>query len=102
MKIQDDAQVARLKKMLERIDQPARAAAKDTSRDVLAAGSPVAVSQDQLTLSAKGQELQKLRDEIESSPDVRADIVEKLRSEISSGRYRIDGTRIADALTNED
>jgi flagellar biosynthesis anti-sigma factor FlgM len=102
MKIQDDAQVARLKKMLERIDQPGRTASKDTAREVSATGSAITPSQDQLTLSAKGQELQKLRDEIESSPDVRADIVEKLRSEISSGRYRIDGTRIADALASEE
>lgn len=56
---------------------------------------------DALKLSVQAQELQRAREAVELSPESRTELVESLQREIASGRYRIDGTRIADALLAE-
>jgi negative regulator of flagellin synthesis FlgM len=99
MKIDGSDPLGRLRGLLDRIQQQDQAApTRESGRSAEgAAGS----AQDSVTVSSRAQELAALREAVESSPEVRRELVEKLRDEISSGRYRVDGTRIASALLEE-
>lgn len=56
---------------------------------------------DPITISPRAREVQRVREKIETSPDVRQALVDEVKQEIASGRYRFDGTRIANALLDE-
>lgn len=98
MKINPNDPAYRLKKALDRIESGHRAPQNEKPGNLT---SPSAGT-DRLALSANAQELQKLRDEIDSSPDVRQALVDRVKEEIASGRYNIDGVKIADALLKEE
>ncbi len=84
----------------------AAAPAAATPRDVLI-GRPLPMAEppaqfwDEALIEAQVQELQRVRDEIASLPDVRPTVVSRLRQEIESGGAHIDALRIADALLGE-
>ena len=100
MKVEATDPLGRLKGLLDRIQQQDQAS---TSRESgkTASTEGAAGSKDQMVVSSRAQELAALREAVESSPEVRQELVQQLRDEISSGRYRIDGTRIADAMLRE-
>jgi len=86
--------------MLDRIHQQDDVSASRDSKTSAAQASQ-GTSGDSVTMSSRAQELAALREAIDSSPEVRREMVEKLREEISSGLYKVDGTRIAEALLDE-
>ncbi len=97
MKINNSDAVNRLKGMLDRIEDGER-----TSRADAHPGRTAGVGRaDQVQVSARALEIQQLREAVIASPEVRQELVDKLREEIASGRYRIDGTRIADEILKE-
>lgn len=53
---------------------------------------------DELSLSPAAAELQELREEYEQIPEVREELVEKLRKQIQSGQYRVRDEAVADKL----
>ena len=98
MKIQNNSDpAARLRSVLDRLDSTER-----SSRTRQDSSTAVSGGQDQIQLSSRAREMQSVRDAIANSPDVRQSVVDKLRDEIGSGRYRIDGTRVADGMLQEE
>ena len=55
---------------------------------------------DSVSLSPEGQQLLALRRRIAEAPDVREQLVERLRREIAEGRYRPSAEAIAKRLVN--
>ena len=51
-------------------------------------------------LSQNSKEVQKIKEVVESSPDLREEKVSELKDRIESGRYNIDNERVADKLVN--
>ncbi len=62
------------------------------------AGSAQAVSGDRVELSSGSLEVQKAKDILEQTPDVRADKVQALKERIASGEYVVDPHRLADKM----
>ncbi len=56
---------------------------------------------DRVRLSDRARELARLADVIGRLPDVRRDLIDRFREEVSEGRYVIDARRIADELIRE-
>src|SRR6202142_531270 len=62
-------------------------------------GEAVAVSKtDQVSLSGAAKELIKLKEIVNSMPDVRADKVEALKNSIASGSYNVKRSEVAGKL----
>lgn len=53
---------------------------------------------DRVVLSAGSLEVQKIRDLLAQTPDVRADRVLALKKEITSGKYLVDPYQLADKM----
>src|SRR5262249_22328939 len=53
---------------------------------------------DRLELSIRGREIQQLDSLIQSSPDVRTEKVEQIRSAIADGTYNVKAEQIADKI----
>lgn len=53
---------------------------------------------DRVVLSPGSLEVQKIRDILAQTPDVRADRVQALKEEIARGEYQIDSYRLADKM----
>jgi len=53
---------------------------------------------DRLELSIRGREIQQLDSLIQSSPDVRTEKVEQIRSAIANGTYNVKAEKIADKI----
>ena len=51
-------------------------------------------------LSQNSKEVQKIKEVVESSPDLREEKVSELKDRIESGRYNIDNERVADRLVD--
>lgn len=103
MKVNGSDPLSRLRDLLRRIDESDRTQAEKADRSSRS-GSPAdgPASSDSIQLSVRAQEIQRLREAIEKSPDLRQELVDRVRDEIASGQYRIDGTRIAASLLEED
>ncbi len=56
---------------------------------------------DEVTLSPKAQEFQRARDLLSEAPDVREEVVKRLRAAIQSGAYREDPEAIAERMLAE-
>lgn len=104
MKVQNDSDaILRLKGLLARLEETDRSSKTEGKEGVKGAKESQAVArpQDEIQLSQRAREMERLRDEVANSPEVRQALVDQLREEISSGNYRIDGTKIADAILKE-
>ncbi len=53
---------------------------------------------DRVVLSAGSLDVQKVRDILEQTPEVRADRVQALKEEIARGEYQVDPLRLADKM----
>jgi len=53
---------------------------------------------DRVVLSAGSLEVQKAKDILEQTPDVRMDRVQTLKDEIARGEYQVDPSRLADKM----
>lgn len=53
---------------------------------------------DRVVLSAASLEVQKAKDILEQTPDVRMDRVQALKEEIARGEYQVDPHRLADKM----
>jgi flagellar biosynthesis anti-sigma factor FlgM len=53
---------------------------------------------DELSLSPAATELQELREEYDKIPEVREEVVEKLRKQIQNGQYQVRDDVVADKL----
>lgn len=104
MRINGQDPLGRLKGLLDRVDESERSHPTprrdrlESNNDQLRRPEGGA---DAVALSPQAEELRRTREAIENSPEVREDLVRQLKREIASGRYRIDGSRIADGLLGE-
>lgn len=57
--------------------------------------------QDQVHISEQAQTRLRLLEAVRSEPAARADLVARLKEQISSGDYEIDGDAIAEAMLDE-
>jgi negative regulator of flagellin synthesis FlgM len=57
-----------------------------------------ALPTDRVVLSAGSLEVQKAKDILDQTPDVRADRVQALKEEIARGEYQVDPYRLADKM----
>ncbi|RMG47391.1 MAG: flagellar biosynthesis anti-sigma factor FlgM [Acidobacteria bacterium] len=98
MKIPGSDPLHRLRDLLDRLEggRTAGRAGPGSSEGPAESGGA-----DSVQLSERARELQRLRAALMETPDIRQELVDRLRDEIASGRYRIDGTRIADELLRE-
>lgn len=64
----------------------------------VSATDKTALSKDRVVLSAGSLEVQKVRDILAQTPEVRADRVTALKEEIARGEYKIDPARLADKM----
>lgn len=53
---------------------------------------------DQVSLSRQASEVQAAHVALAQTPEVRTELVEKLKAEIAAGTYRVDADRIAERL----
>ena len=71
------------------------APAKESAR---VKGDADRVNSDKVEISKRSKEIQKVRETVEASPDVRMDKVKKLKNEIESGSYNVKGEAIAEEV----
>ncbi|MFZ5775701.1 MAG: flagellar biosynthesis anti-sigma factor FlgM [Thermodesulfobacteriota bacterium] len=57
-----------------------------------------AAQSDRVQLSAGSQEVQRMRELLDQTPDVRLDRVQALREQIARGEYTVDPYRLADKM----
>jgi len=62
------------------------------------AGASGSVQSDRVELSSGSLEVQKVRDILEQTPEVRADKVKTLKEQIARGEYRVDAHGLADRM----
>jgi negative regulator of flagellin synthesis FlgM len=52
-------------------------------------------------LSAKAKDIQKIKQIVEQTPDVRADKVQALKHQIETGNYQVDAAKVAENLVKQ-
>ena len=60
-----------------------------------------AASSEKVLLSSTGKDIARISDIIKASPDIRAEKVERIKTEIDNGTYSIDGKKIAENILKE-
>ncbi|OGQ88322.1 MAG: flagellar biosynthesis anti-sigma factor FlgM [Deltaproteobacteria bacterium RIFOXYD12_FULL_56_24] len=71
---------------------------KKPEGSVVSATDKTALPTDRVVLSSGSLEVQKVRDILAQTPEVRADRVKALKEEIARGEYKIDPARLADKM----
>mgnify|MGYP001351551367 CR=1 FL=1 len=61
-------------------------------------GKTTATPTDRVELSAGSQEVQRMRELLDQTPDVRLDRVQALKEQIARGEYTVDPHRLADRM----
>ncbi|UCF66053.1 MAG: flagellar biosynthesis anti-sigma factor FlgM [Acidobacteriota bacterium] len=100
MKVHGTDPLGRLQNLLDRLEGADKLEPSDARWAHGQAPPPAA--RDAIQLSEQAQELGRLREALASSPEIRQELVERLREQIGSGLYRVDGTRVADAMLREE
>jgi negative regulator of flagellin synthesis FlgM len=72
---------------------------QDTAKTEKAA--PSTPQQDRVALSARGQTIADAQRAVDSVPDVRESLVERIRTDIQNGDYVVDNQKAADGLLRE-
>lgn len=104
MKISANDPLGRLQGMLGKLDEASdtgKVKGRDKDSASTSQSARVDGNTDGVSVSPQAQELRRVRESIDLSPDIRKELVDSVRAEIASGRYRIDGTKIADELLAE-
>ena len=57
-----------------------------------------AMRQDRLELSPEAKHLTAIRQQVAATPDVRADLVNKLKTQIKNGTYQVDSSEVAQKM----
>ncbi len=65
------------------------------------AGAALLKESSKVSLSERGKNYAKIKKVVESTPDIRAEKVAKLKKLIAEGNYKIDSEKIADAMISE-
>ena len=102
MEIHNSDPVGRLQVLFDRLDQTGRAVRTGEAMGSRGTGETIGPRGDGFEVSGRAREIAGLRGAVESLPDVRERLVDRLRDEIASGLYRADGRRIADAMLEEE
>ncbi len=55
-------------------------------------------AKDSVSLSSGSLEVQKIRDILQETPDVRTEKVEELKARIAGGEYKVDSRQLADKM----
>jgi flagellar biosynthesis anti-sigma factor FlgM len=63
---------------------------------------PVVADPDRVELSVRSREIQHINDLIQSTPDVREGVVERVRRSIENGTYNVRAEQIADKILGGD
>jgi negative regulator of flagellin synthesis FlgM len=63
---------------------------------------PAAADPDRVELSVRSREIQHINDLIQSTPDVRESVVERVRRSIENGTYNVRAEQIADKMLGGD
>ena len=71
---------------------------KKTEGSAPSKADDTALPTDRVVLSAGSLDVQKVRDILEQTPEVRADKVQTLKEEIARGEYQVDPHRLADKM----
>ncbi len=71
---------------------------KNSEGSAASRADKAALPTDRVVLSAGSLEVQKARDILEQTPEVRADRVQALKEEIARGEYQVDPYRLADKM----
>ncbi len=71
---------------------------KKTEGSAPAKADSTALPTDRVVLSSGSLDVQKVRDILEQTPEVRADKVQALKEEIARGEYQVDPYRLADKM----
>jgi flagellar biosynthesis anti-sigma factor FlgM len=101
MRIHGSDPLDRLRNALARLDEQNRTERQDQPQSVGRGGGRPQPPADEVRLSPRAEELHRLRDAIEQSPEIREELVDRLREEIRSGDYHIDGVAIASSMLRE-
>jgi negative regulator of flagellin synthesis FlgM len=56
---------------------------------------------EKVDLSAKAKDIQKIKQIVEQTPDVRADKVQALKHQIETGNYQVDAAKVAENLVKQ-
>jgi len=102
MKIYGTDPLGKLKELIDRTEQGEKGGKTGEARGATAAAQTAAASgTDSVELSPEVKELSSLREALFDTPEIRQELVDRLKSEIASGRYRVDGSRVAESLIEE-
>ncbi len=96
MKIRDANKTA-----LERLQKQDKVGKAKRSRANNVSGSVGKPGVDQVSISEKSREIQKLEAVIASTPDIRQEKVEELKEKIEKGEYRVDSREVARRILEE-
>lgn len=72
---------------------------KVAKRDVPPTG-PV-TGGEQIALSAKAKGIQKALETVQSTPDIRTEKINRIKTEIAEGRFHIDSEKVAEKILSE-
>jgi negative regulator of flagellin synthesis FlgM len=75
---------------------PAKSGRTDGNGHAEATNRPTAASS--VEVSGEAQEIQRVKRLVENTPDVREELVQKLKADIESGTYNVTGEDIADLM----
>lgn len=59
------------------------------------------IASEQIDLSAKAKEIQQALEIVKNTPDIRTDKVNRIRTEITAGRYQVDNEAVAEKILQE-
>jgi flagellar biosynthesis anti-sigma factor FlgM len=96
MKIDNDDKLNILTGATDSLQPAAPASATNASK-----GTTPANLADQLTLSPEAQLLKAAADAASGQPEVRADLIERMRALLADGKLGDDAARLADALIDD-
>ena len=86
---------------LEHIQKQNKASRVKSAKTGSVSGTGGTSKVDQVSISGKSRDMQKLRAVIADTPDVREDKVAELREKIASGRYQVSAREIAKSILDE-
>lgn len=78
-----------------------KAGAKDGKVSGSGKKSAQGTTAEKVLLSPKAKDIAKINEIIKASPDIRTEKVERIKSEIATGTYSVDGKEIAEKILKE-